>query len=106
MPGSIDLNSVIAMMNQAAERSQSYRGIKQKPVPDTPLAEIEKTEKGKKAFEDAKKAPEPVKVGTPVASNMLTVDPVSQALVMQNMDASQQNYLMQAFNIVNGGMQS
>ena len=102
MPGTIDLNSVIAMMNQAAENSQRGAAIKAKPHNTTPLLERITAGKGKKAFEDATAQPKPVQSGQPLSSNMLMVDPVAQAIAVNDLDANQQNYLMQAFTIANG----
>jgi len=96
MAGTIDLNSVIAMMNAAAEDSRqgaAMSTINLNPQP-TPLKKKTTPTAGKEAFESI----------TQPAANAQPVDPNSQVSLIQSLDAKQQNYLMQAFNIVNGGM--
>ena len=97
MPGTIDLNSVIAMMNQAAADTKENAAIGElKSYNNLELVKSKFKSKGKEAFDEATKP----------AANAKPVDPQQQVGLIQSLDSNQQNYLMQAFSIVNGGMNS
>jgi hypothetical protein len=108
MAGRIDLNSVIAMMNQAERDAASASALGQLDFSDEASGEDSKKlpsivdpKAGKQKFDDAIKPVEKVKPVT-LTSNMMMVDPVAQAIEMQSLDSKQQNYLMQAFKLANG----
>jgi hypothetical protein len=98
MRGTIDLNSIVAMMNRAASITQSEADAPIKKMnygEPTQVNPIQNPQKGKKEMEEASA---PIKQ---VSSNMLPVDPEQQVMLMQHLDSDEQNYIMQAFNVVN-----
>lgn len=109
MSGTIDLNSVIAMMNQAENTSQAGIGGNFMPrqsintnwkslaKPDEPLKKETNpnTGRGKQEWDAAQE------FNKKVSQSMQPVDPNSQVAVMQTLDADQQNYALVAYNILN-----
>lgn len=108
MSGTIDLNSVIAMMNQAESASTNgTSSFQQRPAINTNWKSLARQEedlhkevnpetgKGKQEWDAAQE------LNKKVSQNMQPVDPNSQVAVMQTLDADQQNYALVAFNILN-----